>query len=90
VVSMPCTEWFDRQSEEYRELVLPKNITARVAVEAGATFGWFKYVGSDGVVVGIDKFGASASAKELFEDYNITAIQVAESALTAIRNSAGK
>jgi transketolase len=90
VVSMPCTEWFDRQSEEYRELVLPKNITARVAVEAGATFGWFKYVGSDGVVVGIDKFGASASAKELFEDYNITAVQVAESALTAIRNSAGK
>ncbi len=90
VVSMPCTEWFDLQPEEYRESVLPKNITARVAVEAGATFGWFKYVGSDGLVVGIDKFGASASARELFEDYDITPAHVVKSALEAIRTSAGK
>lgn len=90
VVSMPCTEWFDRQSPGYRDSILPESITARVAVEAGATFGWYKYVGTQGIVVGIDKYGASASAQELFADYHITPAQVAESALQSIRKSAEK
>lgn len=87
VISMPCTEWFDRQSSEYKESLLPRSITARVAVEAGATFGWYKYVGTSGVVVGIDEFGASASARELFEQYQITPAHVARAARQAMNNS---
>src|SRR5690606_33360205 len=59
VVSMPCTELFDAQDPQWRESVLPKGLP-RVAVEAGATAGWYKYVGIDGAVVGIDSFGESA------------------------------
>jgi transketolase len=87
VISMPCTEWFDRQTSEYKESLLPRSITARVAVEAGATFGWYKYVGTSGVVVGIDEFGASASARELFEQYQITPAHVAYAARQSMNNS---
>lgn len=90
VVSMPCTEWFDRQSAEYQESILPRHISARVAVEAGATFGWYKYVGTDGVVVGIDKFGASASAPALFELYNITPDAVANASRQSMKNSSDR
>ena len=72
VVSMPCVEEFEKQSEKYKESVLPKAVRARVAVEAGATMSWYKYVGLDGKVVGIDTFGASAPAKKLFEKYGFT------------------
>ena len=72
VVSMPCVEDFEAQSEKYKESVLPSNVRARVAVEAGATMGWYKYVGLDGKVVGIDTFGASAPAGKLFEKYGFT------------------
>lgn len=78
VVSMPCTEWFDQQTAEYQESVLPSHVSARVAVEAGATFGWYKYVGTQGLVIGLDHFGASASAKELFEDFRITPAEIVE------------
>ncbi|MGB5716310.1 MAG: transketolase [Gammaproteobacteria bacterium] len=67
VVSMPSTTVFDAQDEDYRELVLPGNVTARVAVEAAVTGGWYKYVGLNGAVVGIDRFGESAPAGQLFE-----------------------
>ena len=71
VVSMPCTSWFDAQDSSYRESVIPKKCI-RVAVEAGSTFGWWKYVGDSGGVVGLDHFGASADAKTLFEKFGIT------------------
>jgi len=72
VVSMPCTELFDAQSVEYRESVLPSPLEARVAIEAGATLGWYKYVGLKGKVLGIDRFGASAPYKELYQQLGIT------------------
>jgi len=72
VVSMPCIEDFENQSAKYRESVLPTAVRARVAVEAGATATWYKYVGLDGKVVGIDTFGASAPAGKLFEKFGFT------------------
>ena len=78
VVSMPSTSVFDQQSKDYRESVLPSNVTARVAVEAAVTQGWYKYVGLDGAVVGIDTFGESAPAKELFAYFGFTVGKVIE------------
>nr|WP_297348165.1 transketolase [uncultured Glaciecola sp.] len=72
VVSMPCTDLFDRQSAEYKETVLPRSVTKRVAVEALAKDTWYKYVGLDGAVVGMDSFGESAPASDLFAYFNIT------------------
>ena len=72
VVSMPSTDRFDAQSAKYKESVLPSSITARVAVEAGVTGGWYKYVGLNGAVLGLDRFGASAPAGELFKYFGFT------------------
>jgi transketolase len=72
VVSMPCTSVFDAQDEAYRESVLPSAVRARVAVEAGVTDFWLKYVGFDGKVIGIDRFGESAPAGELFKEFGFT------------------
>ena len=80
VISMPSFELFEAQSDEYKESVMPKAVRARVAVEAGATFGWHKYVGLDGAVIGLDHFGASAPYKFLFKEYGFTAENVAETA----------
>ena len=77
VVSMPSTDVFDAQDEAYRDAVLPPSITARVAVEAGVTAGWLKYVGLDGAVVGIDRFGESAPADEAFKYFGFTVDNVA-------------
>ncbi|MFM9971778.1 MAG: transketolase [Burkholderiales bacterium] len=71
VVSMPSNTVFDRQSADYREAVLPQGIP-RVAIEAGVTEGWYKYVGLDGAVVGIDRFGESAPGPELFKHFGFT------------------
>jgi transketolase len=71
VVSMPCTQAFDRQSADYRNHVLPPN-GARLVIEAGATGGWWRYVGARGDVVGLDRFGLSAPAKPLFEHFGFT------------------
>jgi transketolase len=76
VVSMPSTNVFDRQSEDYRDAVLPKGLP-RVAVEAGVTDFWRKYVGLEGAVVGIDRFGESAPAPDLFKHFGFTAENVA-------------
>jgi transketolase len=76
LVSMPCTEVFDAQDAAYRESILPKAVTARLAVEAGATLGWWKYVGSDGHVLGIDRFGASGKVADLFPHFGFTADNV--------------
>ena len=77
VVSMPSTDIFDAQDEAYRDSVLPPSVTARVAVEAGVTAGWLKYVGLDGAVVGIDRFGESAPADEAFKYFGFTVDNVA-------------
>jgi transketolase len=76
VVSMPSWELFEEQSPEYRETVLPRAVTARVAVEKGATFGWARYVGTTGHVVGMTTFGASAPLKELQKRFGFTAENV--------------
>jgi transketolase len=70
---MPSWEIFDRQPADYRESVLPTSVRARVAVEAGIRQGWERYVGLDGAVVGLDRFGASAGANVLYEKFGITA-----------------
>ena len=72
VVSMPCTERFDRQPADYRESILPSACRKRVAIEAGVTSFWRKYVGLDGKVVGIDRFGLSAPAPQVFKELGIT------------------
>jgi transketolase len=77
VVSMPCTEVFDAQDASWKANVLPKGLP-RVAVEAGVTAFWHKYVGLEGAVVGIDRFGESAPAGALFDYFGLTAEKVAE------------
>jgi transketolase len=84
VVSMPCFELFDAQDDAYRELVLPREVRARVSVEAGITFGWQKYVGDDGVSVGIDRFGASAPDQDVFAFFGFTVDNVVAAAHTAL------
>ncbi|AXK71145.1 transketolase [Lysobacter sp. TY2-98] len=80
VVSMPCTDIFDRQSPEYRESVLPNAVRRRVAIEAGTADFWSKYVGLDGVVIGMHGFGASAPAEKLFPHFGFTVDAVVEAA----------
>ena len=72
VVSMPSTDVFDRQDADYRASVLPSSVAKRVAVEAGVTDGWWRFVGPQGRVLGVDRFGESAPAAELFEHYGFT------------------
>jgi transketolase len=78
LVSMPSTTTFDRQDDAYRQSVLPPNVTRRVAVEAGSTGLWWHYVGLQGEIVGIDHYGASAPAKDLFKAYGFTPERVVE------------
>jgi transketolase len=78
LVSMPSSTTFERQDNAYKQSVLPPSVTRRVAVEAGATGFWWRYVGLQGEVVGIDHYGASAPAKDLFKAYGFTPERVAE------------
>ena len=78
VVSVPSWELFDAQSQDYKDSVLPENVMSRVAIEAGATQGWHKYVGMNGKVIGLDHFGASAPIKDLFTNFGITADAVVQ------------
>ena len=80
IVSMPCMELFDMQSAKYKESVLPAKVRARLAVEAGAKMPWYKYVGLDGDVIGMETFGASAPAKQLFVKFGFTVENVVERA----------
>ncbi len=82
VISMPSWELFDAQPQDYKNKVLPGNVTARVAIEAGVTQGWHKYVGMNGTVIGLDHFGASAPINELFTNFGITA----EAVVQAVQN----
>jgi len=81
VVSLPSWELFEAQTEEYRESVLPGNIKARISIEAGVTFGWERYVGSEGKTIGIDRFGASAPFNVLLEKFGLTPDRVVTEAL---------
>jgi transketolase len=81
IVNMPSWELFDEQSAEYRESVLPEKVTARLSVEAGCSQGWHKYTGSEGTVLGIDHFGASAPFQEVYRHFGITADNVVKKAL---------
>jgi transketolase len=80
LVSLPCWELFDAQDAAYRESVLPRAVTARVSIEAGVTQGWHRYVGSNGVAIGIDHFGASAPYQKIYEAFGLTAEKVVEAA----------
>lgn len=80
VVSMPCMDLFEEQSEEYKEKVLPRAVTKRVSVEALSTFGWDRYIGSEGKAVGMTTFGASGPYKELFEYFGFTVEEVVKAA----------
>lgn len=79
VVSMPCMELFEKQSEEYREMVLPRSVRKRVAVEAGSCIPWGRYIGLDGIYITMDGFGSSAPANQLFEKYGFTVSNIMRS-----------
>lgn len=85
VVSMPCMDIFEKQSDEYKEKVLPKAVRARVAVEALSEFGWGKYVGLDGKTVCLDRFGASAPADVLFKEFGFTVENVVKTVQEVIK-----
>jgi transketolase len=80
VVSMPCFERFARESEEYRESVLPKSCRKRVAIEAGIKAVWYQYVGLDGTVIGLDRFGMSGPGAEVMKEFGIDAQHVVDAA----------
>jgi len=82
VVSMPSWELFAQQSDDYKRSVLPASVTNRVAVEAGSSFGWERYVGAEGKVIGIDTFGESAPYQDLYEHFGITVQRVVEAVVS--------
>ncbi len=86
VVSMPSWEIFEHQTKEYRDSVLPPSVTARVAIEQASTFGWERYVGNGGQIIGMRTFGASAPLKELQKRFGFEPDQV----VAAAKNVMGK
>jgi transketolase len=86
VVSMPCLEWFESQSEEYRNSVLPPSVSARVAVEAGVAQCWHKLVGDTGEIISIEHYGESADYKTLFREFGFTHEAVVDAAERALDN----
>jgi transketolase len=91
VVSMPCTERFDAQPADYRNDILPEDSSVlRVSIEAGTTFGWERYTGLDGVRIGIDRFGVSATAKDAYNFFNITPDAVAARVIDTLQQRNGK
>jgi transketolase len=86
LVSLPCMEWFDQQDEAYRSSVLPRSITARIAVEAGVRMSWEKCLGPDGRFVGMSTFGASAPYGALYKHFGITP----ENVVAQVKAAVGK
>lgn len=78
VVSMPCWELFEAQTDEYKAAVLPPEVTCRVSIEAGATLGWERYIGTEGIALGVNRFGASAPYTDLYQQYGLTPGHLAE------------
>ena len=89
LVSMPCTEIFAAQDEAYRESVLPRAVTRRLAVEAGATLSWWQYVGTEGRVLGLDRFGASGKGSDLFPHFGFTVDNVTRELAELLRQPEG-
>jgi transketolase len=89
VVSMPCREWFDAQEQSYRDTVLPPIVKARVSVEAGVAQGWREIVGTNGKIVSLEHFGASADYATIFREFGITAEAVALAAEESVRDAQG-
>ena len=85
LVSMPCVEVFDQQDNAYRESVLPINVRKRLAVEAAQPYTWYRFVGLDGNVIGVNKFGESAPANELFKEYGFTEENIYNSAQNLLK-----
>jgi transketolase len=81
VISMPSWELFENQTVEYRNYLLPSNVRARISIEAGVTLGWERYVGIDGIALGMSRFGASAPGKVLYEEFHLTPQRIVEVAL---------
>jgi transketolase len=86
VVSMPSFELFEQQDQPYRDSVLPSTIRRRLAVEAGATLSWYRWVGLDGDIVGLDRFGMSGPYAQVLKYFNFTAEHVVERALKLLRS----
>ncbi|MFE7423433.1 transketolase [Rhodococcus sp. NPDC057529] len=89
VVSMPCVEWFDAQDQAYRDGVLPPTVKARVAVEAGVSMPWYRFVGDAGEIISIEHFGASADYKTLFREFGFTAEAVTAAAQRSLARVKG-
>ncbi|MBR2321715.1 MAG: transketolase [Clostridia bacterium] len=87
VVSMPCMEEFNKQTQAYKDRVLPKNVKARVCVEAGSPYSWYKYAGEYGEIIAMDEFGASAPAGKLFSHFGFTVENVVEKALLSMESA---
>lgn len=85
VVSMPCWELFEEQPKSYRDEVLPSQVIKRVSVEAGTTFGWHKWVGTEGITMGIDRFGESAPYEEVYEHLGLTVDKIVENARSLLQ-----
>jgi transketolase len=90
VVSMPSWELFERQPEEYRQKVLPPDVTQRVSIEAGVTLGWHRYVGREGEVIGIDHFGASAPGNVLLKEFGFTSENILHRVRSLLAKKKGK
>ncbi len=84
LVSLPCWELFETQDKNYRDSVLPPRVSARVSIEAGRTLGWQRYVGSEGIAIGVDRFGASAPYERIYKEYGLTPEKVVEAARSLI------
>jgi transketolase len=87
VVSMPCWELFLAQPEEYRNRVLPKDVKARVAIEAGSSFGWRRWVGDAGDVIAVEQFGRSAPGKVVLENYGFTVDNVVARCMAVLKGN---
>ncbi|HCU90044.1 MAG TPA: transketolase [Gammaproteobacteria bacterium] len=88
VISMPSVDTFERQGNEYTEEILPRAIRRRIAIEAGSRDNWFKYVGLDGCVIGLDSFGASAPAADLYQHFKLTNKHVQQKVATYLKDTA--
>ena len=90
MVSFPSWELFEKQDKTYRESVLPKKVTARVAVEAGVSLGWERYVGSGGRIISIERFGASAPYKVIYEKLGLTVENIVAQAKSVMPKKTAK
>ncbi|MDE5547808.1 MAG: transketolase, partial [Clostridia bacterium] len=84
VISMPCFEEFEKQSDEYKESVIPSSVKARVCVEAGSPYSWYKYAGDKGEIIAMSTFGASGPAAQLFKKFGFTVENVVEKAMKSL------